>query len=267
MPHIHLDPILLYIVFWFAVLGAVMGSFLDCIAWRRAHGESVWKGRSHCASCGHDLGVKDLIPVFSYLLSKGKCRYCGARIPLDALVAELAGAFLYAAVAIRYDMNLYLPMWLVFVTLLLLLALIDQAQRVLPDSILLLLIGNRFLWWLILKHPLGQLPEMLLGACSVSVPLLLLVLLMDRVLGKETMGGGDIKLFFVIGLYLSWPRMLLVLLVSCILGILAGLLARRGTSEGGARPIPFGPSIAAASVLVLLWGQPLIDWYAGLLNL
>ncbi len=266
--HIEIDFILLYIVFWAAVLGAVMGSFLDCVAWRRAHGESIWKGRSHCGECGHVLGVRDLIPVFSFLFSKGKCRHCGARIPREAFVAELVGAFSFTAIAVKFDMQLTLPMWLIFAALLLLLALIDCNQRMLPDSLLLALAVNRLLFWLVLGHVPGALLQMLLGACSVSVPLLLLVLLMDRVLGKETMGGGDIKLFFVLGLYFTWQQMLLVLLCACLLGIAGWFLARRTprTEDGEEQAFPFGPYIAGAAGIVLLWGQPLINWYMSLLE-
>lgn len=294
----HTDFLTVYLACWLALLGAVIGSFLDCAAWRRAHGESVLRGRSHCGSCGHVLGARDLIPVFSYLCSRGRCRYCGAKIPGDALAAELAGAAVFAGCALKFGPAPELAMWLVFASILLLLSLIDHAQRVLPDGLLALAAANRLIFWLILERSPGQLAQMLIGACSVSVPLLFVVLIMDRVLGRETMGGGDIKLMFVLGLYLSWQEMILVLLAACVLGIavgLSGLFARKredgqrtaadsphpqekvsaqehgdGQESSGpqedAQGIAFGPCIAAAAALVLLFGQPVIDWYAGLLR-
>ena len=82
----------IYLCFWLAVFGAVLGSFLDCAASRWAAGAPPFRGRSRCSSCGHALGAGDLIPVFSFLRRRGRCRYCGERIPADCLAAELAGA-------------------------------------------------------------------------------------------------------------------------------------------------------------------------------
>lgn len=308
-----------YAAFWLAVLGAVLGSFFDCLAWRRAHGESIWQGRSHCGSCGHVLGVRDLIPVFSYLFARGRCRYCRAKIPADALSAELAGMTAFGLLTWKTGLVPELAMWLILAALLLLLSLIDLHERLLPDKLLAAAAANRLIFLLISGNVADQLAPMLIGALSVSVPMLLIALIMDRILGRESIGGGDIKLLFVLGLYLNWMQMLLLLFVACILGI-AAVLATRGASaplqpdstsdapapdnsrtdisgkpfactntapcaqeensaqdktrqnipkESAAQPrnpapgIPFGPCLAAAGLFVYLWGQPLINWYAG----
>ena len=279
MPHIHIhvDLVTGYLAYWLAVLGAAAGSFLDCIAWRRARGESAMKGRSHCGDCGHELSVRDLIPVFSYLFSRGKCRYCGAKIPREALAAELAGAALFAGCTLKYGPVPELAMWLIFLSILLLLSLIDCEQRVLPDGFLLLAAANRLVFWLLLDRSSGGFLEMLIGAFSVSVPLLLAVLAMDRILKRETMGGGDIKLVFVTGLYLNWKYMILMLFAACILGVAGGLLELRarkrrsgqedsGAPDAGRQGIAFGPCLAAAAALALLFGQPVVEWYSGLLH-
>lgn len=265
MPHIHIDFLTVYLVCLAGVLGAVVGSFLDCVAWRRAHGESPWKGRSHCASCGHVLGVPDLVPVFSYLFSGGRCRYCKAKIPADAIIAEAAGAVMFAALFVRFDISFALPQWLIFGSLLLLLSLIDHFQRILPDPLLAAGIVNRLFFLVITRTLREQLPGYLAGALAISGLFLLLVLGMDRLLGRETMGGGDIKLIFVLGLYFDWAEMVLLLLISCILGILGSVL--RNTGKGGKKSpeFPFGPYLAMAAGLVALFGRPLVDWYLGLL--
>lgn len=310
-----------YAAFWLAVLGAVLGSFFDCLAWRRAHGESIWQGRSHCGSCGHILGVRDLIPVFSYLFARGRCRYCHTKIPADALFAELAGMAAFGLLTWKTGLVPELAMWLIFAALLLLLSLIDLHERLLPDKLLIAAVANRLIFLLISGNVSEQLAPMLIGAFSVSVPMLLIALAMDRILGRESMGGGDIKLLFVLGLYLNWMQMLLLLFVACILGIAAALAtrgastppqsdsisvvstpdnSRTGTScklsestgsvphtsgesstqarnsqdipeESAAQPnepasgIPFGPCLAAAGLFIYLWGQPLINWYVGLI--
>lgn len=251
--HIYLDFYTVYLTVIFACFGAVLGSFLDCAAWRHAHGESVLKGRSHCGNCGHELGVRDLFPVFSFLFSRGKCRYCGTKIPRDTIAAELAGAFVFGGLAYKYMIvPPMLAMWLIFAALLLLLALIDHAQRVLPDSILALTALNRVIFLFVLGRPLAQLPEVLTGALSVSVPLFLIVLLIDCLLGRKIMDSGDIKLMFVIGLYLTWRQMVVTLLISFVLATGKGLSAKHG-QDNAAHGIAFGSYIAAAALLAELF--------------
>ena len=102
-----------YLCFWLAVLGAVLGSFLDCAASRWAAGDPhPFAGRSRCSSCGHALGARDLVPVFSFLLRRGRCRYCGAGIPAECLTAELAGAAVFACLGVRFGWTPELGQWL-----------------------------------------------------------------------------------------------------------------------------------------------------------
>lgn len=254
-----------YILFWLTVFGAVMGSFLDCAAWRIAHGESLVRGRSHCGSCGHSLGVRDLIPVFSYLFHRGRCRYCGEKIPTECLASEVLGAVGFLGLGWHFGLRAELAMWLILASILLVLALIDWNIQKLPDKLLVLAVVNRLAFLVILGQPAGEtLVGMVMGACSVSVPLLLIVLAADRLLGRETMGGGDIKLMFALGLYMDWLAMCLILLVACVLGIALGLFVRKKERNGA---IPFGPAIITAWYLVLLFGGPLLTWYRGLLFL
>lgn len=253
----------LYLAFWLAVLGGVLGSFFNCVADRYAAGQGpLPAGRSRCDHCGHVLGPADLVPVFSYLLRRGRCRYCGGAIPRRCLGAELAGATMFAALGLKFGPQPQLVMWLLLGSLLLLLALIDLAAYLLPDPLLLAAAVLRLVFVALLRQPLGQvLPAMALGAFSVSLPLLLLSLVMDKLLGKETMGGGDIKLLFVLGLYLSWLEMVLLLFLGCVLALAWAAGHRR--QAGG--EIPFGPFLAAAWLVVALFGQPWIQWYQSLL--
>lgn len=251
----------IYCLFWLGVFGAVFGSFLDCAAWRLAHGESILKGRSHCGSCGHLLGARDLIPFFSFLLHGGKCRYCGEKIPADCILAEGLGVVLFVGLGWKVGIGLELLMWLIFGCIALLLALVDWQMLLLPDKLLLAAAVNRVVFLFLLHQPLPEtLVSMAVGACSVSVPLLFLVLAADRLLGRETMGGGDIKLLFVLGLYMDWMQMLLLLLIACIVGIGMGLCRREKKTA-----IPFGPALLLAWYLVLLFGDPLLAWYRSLL--
>lgn len=250
----------IYLALWLALLGAALGSFLCCAADRG----TLPTGRSRCDGCGHTLGARDLIPIFSYIASRGRCRHCGGAIPTRCLTAEVVGAAGFAALGLKFGPSPELAMQLILAALLLLLSLIDWTAHILPDKLLLAAMVNRLVFLFLLREPLKEtLPQMALGAFSVSLPLLLLSLVMDALLKKDTLGGGDIKLLFVLGLYLSWLEMLLLLLFACVLALLwaAGPGRRRAGGE-----IPLGPFLAAAWLAVTLFGEPLIRWYLSLLG-
>lgn len=260
----HTDVLSLYLGFWLALLGAMLGSFFACAAQRAARGESALRGRSRCDSCGHALAARDLVPVASYLACRGRCRYCGKKIPLSDFWAEIAGACIFAAFALHTGPAPVLGLWLGLGAGLLYLSLRDIAQRVLPDWVLLALAALRLVYWALEGFSLPELGTMALGAVSVAAPLLAVVLLMDRVMGRETMGGGDIKLMAVLGLYFPWEQMLFLLLAACALGIVGGLAGHGRRGEG---TLPFGPYIAAAAVLTVLLGPTAVGWYLSLFAL
>lgn len=242
------------------VLGACMGSFLNCMAWRIVHGESVLRGRSHCDFCGHVLGVKDLFPVVSYLVSHGKCRYCGAKLSRRHLWAEITTALCYLAILLRYDISLQALEYLVFASVLLACAFADLEGYMIPDRFIVFGAVVRILALILGRASGAQWLSSLLGGLAVGGGLLLVVLLYEKLRQVEAMGGGDIKLLFLTGLTLGWLQNLLCLFLACILGIVFGLLRSR---EKG-KLLPWGPSIAAAAVITLLAGEPLVNAYLSL---
>ena len=270
-----------------ALLGACTGSFLACLAWRTIHEESVLRGRSHCDVCGHVLGVRDLVPVFSYLLSGGKCRYCGAKLSARHVWGELISAAVFVSLLLQYDISLQtLEGWLL-ACVLLACAFADLEGYIIPDRFLLFGAGVFivFLMWepeplhrliqgalgglavpgallpvvLIEPEPLRRGLDGLIGGVTVSGGLLLLSLYMDKRMQRETLGGGDIKLLFLTGLFFGWKGNLLCLVLACVAGIVWGLAGKR---RGEA--IPWGPSIAIGAWITALAGQPFINWYLGL---
>ncbi len=244
-----------------AVLGAVMGSFLHCAAWRIAHGESFLRGRSHCPSCGHVLGPLDLVPVFSWLLLRGKCRYCGAKVPARYLIAELLFAGLSVLCLLRFDLSVLCLRNYVFLCCLFCLSIVDLECYEIPDGCLII---AAVVWAAALPfadNPLRELGWGLLSGVVYGGGILAVSLLMDRVLKKESLGGGDVKLFAVVGLYLGLAGTLFAMLAACVFGLLFVLFGKKNNE----RQIPFGPSIAAAAALILLYGDRLIEWYLSIL--
>lgn len=249
-----------YFIIVAAVLGAVMGSFFNAFAWRVVHGENIASGRSHCAVCNHPLHPLDLVPVFSWIFLGGKCRYCGTKISPRYLAIEVLGAVIFVSLLLRFDVSVELLQWLTLACILLLLSLIDFESFIIPDQLLItaLILYVPFQLIMGINSIFGFVIHALAGGLAVSLPLLLLVLLADRILGKETMGGGDIKLFFVLGVYFGPLQTLLILFISCLVGITGQLILNRVTAG---QPFPFGPSISVASWIVMLWGTQLVHWY------
>ena len=273
-----------------AVLGLFMGSFLNCWAWRMMHGESILHGRSHCTSCGHVLGPLDLVPVFSWLFSRGRCRYCGAPVSVRYLVAELVCAAVYGSIVWVYGLTWETLELLGFASCLFVLTLTDLDCYIIPNGCIVAAIGFRLAYIAIVGltggDAVGLLVNSVVGGLAVGIPLLLLVLLMDHVLGKASMGGGDLKLLTVAGMYFGWVQCLLLLVVACVAGIVVALVQAsrsRSAAPGGDAPdgadgtgasdapanalsvtIPWGPSIALACWFTMLAGGPIVNWYLSL---
>ena len=257
------EPFLIFAGILAVCFGAVMGSFLNCAALRIVCGESFLKGRSHCPSCGHTLGALELIPVLSWLLQKGRCRACGQKISARYPLTEIIFGLVTLACLLRFDLTVLCLRNYIFLCCLFLLVLTDLEAMIIPDGCHIAAV----LAWA------GAQPFLFEGWNHVSLQvlsgllfgggLLLISLVMDHVLGRDSLGGGDIKLFAVIGLYLGIIGTLFTLMLSCILGLLIHAIAQRG--KNGSREFPFGPAIAVSAAGMLLFGEPLIRWYQGFL--
>jgi len=254
-------PLLIFCVIMAACFGAVAGSFLNCVAWRIVHGEPFVSGRSRCPHCHHVLGPLELIPVFSWLAQKGRCRSCGERISVRYPLTELAFALVTVLCLLRFDLTALFVRNLVFLGCLFLLTLTDLDAMIIPDGCHIVALVA---WLAALPFVgMGRREIIIHVAAGVALGggLLLVSLIMDKIMGRDTLGGGDIKLLAVVGLYLGPIGALFALVLACVIGLLFHALGR----GEGARPFPFGPSIAVAAAAMLLYGAPLVAWYRGLL--
>ena len=254
-------PMLAYCIVVTVFLGAAMGSFLHCAAWRISRGESFVKGRSRCPACGHELSLPDLIPLLSWLFLRGKCRRCGAKIPVRYFLAELFFAAITVACLCCFGLTwLCLRNW-GFLCCLFLLSLVDAEIKEIPDGCL---IAAVLIWVLTLPFLWSGLRDLLLhvgAGIAYGAGVLLLSLAMDRLLKKESLGGGDVKLLAVIGLYLGFVQTLFCLLLSCVIGLAQALLREKGKEK----QFPFGPALSAAAALMLFFGQRFAVWYLSFL--
>ena len=245
----------------FAALGLVLGSGLNCLALRLASNQK-WAGkeRSACPHCHHTLSALELIPLVSWLIQKGKCRHCKAPISIRYPITEALLAVLYVSLLLKFGLSLQLLTHLIFVSCLFCLSLVDLDTQIIPDRFLLIPILFRAAELLLTGGFMGLWKGILPGLI-VSVAVLIFSLIMDKILKKDTMGGGDIKLLFVIGLFLSFPEMLLMVMIACVVGIVMASLLMKVSPD---TPFPFGPALSLAAVIVLFVGSSLIQWYLGL---
>lgn len=244
------------LVFSFA-LGSVFGSFCNAWAWRIVHREKITKGRSHCPHCGHTLAARDLVPVFSWLFCKGKCRYCGSPIAVRYLLSEvLLGLYFASVMAVSGLCMDTLRFWALG-SILLVMSLedldtmeIENGLQIGAAACVLLRIGQ-----------VGFLKDALLGL-SVAVGLLLVVLLFEKVLKRDAMGGADIKLVAVLGLHFGLFKTLYLLIVACIVGLIGAAVFRKGFGK----EFPFGPALAVSAWITILTGSAVIEAYFSLLG-
>lgn len=244
------------VVFLF-LAGLLIGSFLTVVAHRVPLGESVVGGRSRCASCGAQIAAYDNVPLFSWLVLRGRARCCGEAISARYPLTELATALLYAAVALAFhDDAAQLALGLVFVSVLLAVTVTDLERRIIPNKVLL--VGAVAAVAIAAFGDPGSLPERAIAAAAAGGLLLAAALAYPR-----GMGLGDVKLAATMGLFLGrgvGPALLIALLAGSVVGI--AMIARHGAAARK-RAIPFGPFLALGGVVALFAGDELIDWYLG----
>lgn len=221
--------------------------------------------RSACPHCGAAISASQNIPVVSYLALGGKCKACKAPISVRYPLVELATAVLSAAVAWKFGFTLFTAGALVLTWILVALSAIDIDTQLLPDDLTLGLLWLGLLFSLGTPAAAAQLPvgpqESILGAAAGYLSLWLVYQLFKLVTGKEGMGYGDFKLLAALGAWLGWQMLPLVILLSAVTGAVVGLLmiALRGRDRN--IPIPFGPYLAAAGWIALMWGEQIVGAY------
>lgn len=246
----------------FALLGLAVGSFLNVCCDRLPLRQSIISPPSHCGLCGKKLKVVDLVPIFSYLWLRGRCRYCGARIPLRLPLLEVGTALLFALLCWQYGLGPQLPMALIYACIFLVVFVIDLEHGLILDIVvypgMVLALIFSFFWPELGWPSLGVLSALLGGAIGFGL------MLVPYLISGGGMGGGDVKLAGLIGLAIGFPYVLIALFTAIITaGVLAiALVASRRRSRK--QTIPFGPFLAAAAMVALVWGHPIADWVIGI---
>lgn len=246
------EMILIYIIVF--VYGIVIGSFVNVLIYRLPEHQNIVTERSHCMSCGHKLGWYDLVPLFSWLGLRGKCRYCGTKISVQYPIIEAINGFGYVLILFVNGINLSSILYMLCFSILVAIAVIDWRTYEIPVglNIAILVLGvagtvadYRNVWY----HLIGM-------VCVSGFLLLLYIITKGR-----GIGGGDIKLMGAAGLLLGWKHIIFALVIGCIIGSVVHIILMKIKGKG--RVLAFGPYLAVGLFIVMLWGSQLIDWYVG----
>lgn len=270
------------------IVGLLIGSFLNVVIYRLPKMmEHAWQQearsmlelpeeppathfnlvapRSACPHCGHQIRWYENIPVVSWLALRGKCSACGGKIAARYPLVELATALISALAAWHFGYGPWLLAVLFACWALVALAMIDFDTTLLPDSITypLLWVGLMAAWAGISPVPLQ---DAVMGAAAGYLALWSVYWAFKLLTGKEGMGYGDFKLLAALGAWLGWQLLPLVILLSSLVGaVVGGLLLATGAVKRD-QGIPFGPYLAGAGLIALLWGQAIVDTYLGMMQ-
>jgi leader peptidase (prepilin peptidase) / N-methyltransferase len=246
-----------------AVLGLIVGSYLNVVVYRLPRGFSTVLSRSRCPICASPIRARDNLPVVSFLLLRGRCRRCGAPIAWRYPLLELATAALFVALFARFGLTLEALAAALFACLMLVLAAIDAEHYLLPDRLTLpgIAAGLAIQPWM----PGGDWRAALLGAALGGGALLAVRAAWFVVRREEGMGLGDVKMLAMIGAFLGWQGAAVALFTAAVAGAAVGAALLALGRVGPRTHLPFGAFLALGGLLALFWGRPLAAAYLGLL--
>ena len=274
------------IIFLVLLVGLLVGSFLNVCIVRIPLGVSIVTPPSQCPRCRQPIKFYDNIPVVSYLLLRGKCRNCGLAISWRYPLVELLNALVYGWVYREFGLHGEAILIMALCSSLIVITFIDLDHLIIPDSITLpgmvlgLVVAPFFMpalseplpFFLDRLMPYGwphleRVINSLIGLACGAAPLFILGWIWEKLRRVEAMGGGDVKLMGMFGSFLGWKSALLIIMLGAITGSVVGvtlILLRKHKAE---QVIPFGPFLAIGAVVTMLYGDPIVFWYLGLLRI
>lgn len=236
------------------ILGTALGSFCNVVIYRLHAGGSPVRGRSYCPHCKHTLAPADLVPVLSFLLLRGKCRYCGGAISAQYPLVEIAMGIATALMVFRFGITAASAAGIVLAGMLLIIFVYDLKHQLILDRV--------------------SIPAMVVGiAASIALHRPFLSILVGGILGAafflvqyllskgRWIGGGDIRLGAVLGLALGWPLVAVAMVIAYLSGAAVAvvlIISRKRTLKS---MVPFGTFLSAAGVVTYLWGDAILAWY------
>ncbi|MBN4062999.1 MAG: prepilin peptidase [Alkaliphilus sp.] len=250
-------------LFFVCITALLVGSFLNVCIYRIPKNKSIVAPPSSCGSCDTRLGALDLVPVLSYVFSKGMCRHCGAKYSPRYMIVELLNAALWTILYLELGLTVIFVFYAFITSVLVVITFIDFDFKIIPDrlNVSLLVVGiifNLLLFWFTCAQSTGRFDFIIDGFIGFLIGGLLFLAI---AVVTGAMGGGDIKLMAVLGLILGWQSILLITLLSFVIGAVISLILLITKIKGRKDEIPFGPFIALATYITILFGQEIINYY------
>lgn len=257
--HITMD-IMVWINIYIVVLGMVLGSFFHVVAWRVPEGQSIVHPPSSCSHCQHRLSALDMIPVLSYIGTKGRCRHCGTQISIQYPLGEAITGLLFLWIFLHLGWTGDTLIGWLLVSLSVIITLSDLQVMKIPNKVLLFFAPIFLIMILWLPGAMSIFSH--LGGAITGGGILLLIAFISR----GGMGMGDVKLFALYGWVVGFSNILLALFIACLLGTLVGMGLRLLGKVQKQQPIPFGPFLAAGTLIAFMYGSQIIDVYLSLIG-
>ena len=254
-------PIVIFYIFAF-IFGAVVGSFLNVCICRLPKNESIVFPPSHCPTCDYRIPWYDNVPIISYLILRGKCRSCKARISIQYPLVELVTALLTLFLFMRFGPTFVFLVLFLFCSAMVVVTFIDLEHQIIPDVISLPGIVAGFIFSFFIPQ-IGWLNS-LIGIVVGGGSLWLVASGYELLTKKEGMGGGDIKLLAMMGAFFGWKAIPFIIFVSSLVGSVIGVTVMLIRKKDAKLAIPFGPFLALGAVLYIFFGSQLIHLYLSL---
>lgn len=249
----------IFYIITFGLFGLFVGSFLNVCIYRIPRGNFFSSNRSFCPHCRTALRWYELIPVFSYIFLKGRCRTCKEKINIRYPIIESLNMLLWILAYIAFGLSFYTILVIILFSILLVLSMIDIDIKEIPNGIILAILiigvisffvndGPEVIWW-----------HKLLGLVAMSVPFLIIGIITGGI------GGGDIKLLFAAGLFMGWKLIILGGLLGVIIGGILAVILMITKKAKKKTEMPLGPSLALGFAIAILYGNNILDWYINLI--
>ena len=239
------------------IIGAVIGSFLNVCIHRLPAEQSIVTPASHCPHCNKYIKFYDNIPILSFLLLRGRCRYCSVSISVQYLLVELINGAGYTVIAWKLGLNADSAFYALLFSSLLVISVIDLYHQIIPDVITIpgIIIGLIASAFILPSGIKGAIFGTLLGGGIFFV---------IAVVSRGGMGGGDIKLIAMIGSFLGLTDVLLTIILSSFIGSVVGVFMVIAFGKGRKYKIPFGPFLSIGGIISLFFKTKIIEWYLGM---
>ncbi len=258
------------------VLGLVVGSFLNVVINRLNINQNLASPRSYCPKCKHQLNFWDLIPIFSFIFLRGKCRYCQKKISWQYPLVELATGISFILIFFKFvninNINLdfvvileQLLIYFFFTSILIIIFVYDLKHYLIPNKIIYPAILITLLIQIlpIPEYPSISISSLIIGSLIPGIFFLILVLVSK----EKWMGAGDIKLGFLSGLIVGYPNILVTLFISFVVGAIIGIILIISKKKALKDKMPYGTLLTFATFATILFGSQVIDWYLGFLGI